>query len=534
MTILEQPARLAPDTQVERGPTREVLSGGYNTLLRTVLRVCVGPLAYGWADVTEGGLVDHDQLASMLRQHPGWRLLRAGNAVFVAAVLHRVFVAGNARTVTEADLLEAVDDALYQQRQLEPGALPRTAKEYVTEWASPEKGWLRSFYPAGSDLPSYDLTPSAEKALAWLESLTQRTFVGTESRLLTVFALLHQIVEQSQDDPAERLVALHRRRAEIDQEIARVENGQLTVLDNTAVRDRFQQFASTSRELLSDFREVEDNFRSLDRGVREQIAAWDGARGTLLDEVLGEREAIAGSDQGVSFRAFYDFLMAADRQDEFDRLLDAALALPALRDADPALRYVVADWLRAAGAVQATVAQLSHQLRRFLDDRAYLENRRIAELMRSIEAHALRLRDDQPAGAVMEIDESKADVWLPMSRRLYSPPARITLDNAPVETGDEDVPTDELFDLVTVDPQRLREAVSLTLRGRDQATLGQVLAEHPVEQGLAEVVTYLAVADGDSHAVFHPSESEPVSWESPTGPVASEVPLVIFTGGPDE
>jgi glutathione S-transferase len=31
---------------------------------------------------------------------------------------------------------------------------------------------------------------------------------------------------------------------------------------------------------------------------------------------------------------------------------------------------VVADWLRAADAVQSTVAQLSHQLRRFLDDRA--------------------------------------------------------------------------------------------------------------------------------------------------------------------
>lgn len=478
--------------------------------------------------------MDHDHLTSLLRLHPGWRLLRAGNAAFVATVLHHVFVAGKARTVTEAVLLEAVDDELYRQRRLDPEALPRSAKEYVTEWGSPEKGWLRSFYPAGSDLPSYDLTPAAEKALGWLESLTQRSFVGTESRLLTVFQLLRQIVEESQDDPAERLAALRRRRAEIDQEIARVESGQVKVLDDTAVRDRFQQFTATSRDLLSDFREVEENFRTLDRGVREQIAAWDGARGSLLDEVLGEREVISGSDQGVSFGAFWDFLMASDRQDDFDRLLDAALALPALRDADPALRYVVADWLRAAGAVQATVAQLSHQLRRFLDDRAYLENRRIVGLMRSIEARALRLRDDPPAGAVMEVEEAKADVWLPMARRMYAPPPRITLDTAPVEAGDEDVPTDELYDLVTVDPERLRGSVALTLSGRDQVTLGQVLTEHPAEQGLAEVVTYLAVADGDERAVFHPYECEPVSWQTDDGPVSAEVPLVIFTGGPDE
>jgi len=93
--------------------------------------------------------VDHDYVTSLLRHHPGWRLLRAGNAAFVATVLHRVLVAESARTVGEPTLLEAVDDELYRQRQRDPEALPRSAKEYVTEWASPEKGWLRSFYPAG-------------------------------------------------------------------------------------------------------------------------------------------------------------------------------------------------------------------------------------------------------------------------------------------------------------------------------------------------------------------------------------------------
>lgn len=478
--------------------------------------------------------MEYEYLTSLLRQHPGWRLLRSANAAFVATVLHRVFVADNARTVAEPVLVEAVDDELYRQRAVDPDVLPRNAREYVAEWTSPEKSWLRSFYPAGSDLPSYDITPAAEKALAWLESLTQRTFVGTESRLLTGFELLRQIVEESRDDPEQRLAALHRRRTEIDAEIALVESGQMAVLDDTAIRDRFQQFTSTSRELLSDFREVEANFRLLDRGVREQIAAWDGSRGSLLDEVLGEREAIADSDQGVSFRAFYDFLMAADRQDEFSRLLDSALALPALRDADPSLRYVVADWLRAADSVQSTVAQLSHQLRRFLDDRAYLENRRISELMRSVEASALQLRDAPPPGTPMQMDDSRADVSVPMARRLYAPPARISLDSTPVQTGHEDVLIDELFDVVTVDPQRLRGVVARMLQGREQITLGRVLHEHPAEQGLAEVVAYLAIADGDTGAVFDPEATESVSWRTPDGTVATDVPLVIFTGDDHE
>ena len=82
------------------------------------------------------------------------------------------------------------------------------------------------------------------------------------------------------------------------------------MLDVSAQRDRYQQFAATARELLSDFREVEANFRALDRDLRERIAAWTGSKGELLDEVLGSRESIADSDQGRSFQAFYDFLLS--------------------------------------------------------------------------------------------------------------------------------------------------------------------------------------------------------------------------------
>jgi|GEM_PF-5143508 len=41
---------------------------------------------------------------------------------------------------------------------------------------------------------------------------------------------------------------------------------------DTALKVRFQQFTHLARELLTDFREVEHNFRGLDRRVRERIA----------------------------------------------------------------------------------------------------------------------------------------------------------------------------------------------------------------------------------------------------------------------
>ncbi len=218
--------------------------------------------------------------------------------------------------------------------------------------------------------------------------------------MLTLFELLKQMSDGSEADPAKRVAELHRRRDDIDTEIARVLAGDVALLDDTALKDRFQQFMQLARELLADFREVEHNFRLLDRRVRERIALWDGSKGALLEEIMGERDAIADSDQGRSFRAFWDFLMSSRRQEELTELLARVLALPPVIDLKPdaRTRRVHYDWLEAGEHTQRTVAQLSQQLRRFLDDQAWLENRRIMDILHGIEAKALALRGSAARG----------------------------------------------------------------------------------------------------------------------------------------
>jgi len=163
---------------------------------------------------------------------------------------------------------------------------------------------------------------------------------------------------------------LQKRREAIDAEIAEVAAGNLELLDETAQKDRFMQFDRQARELLSDFREVEQNFRQLDRSVRERIATWEGKKGELLAEIMGERDAIADSDQGASFRAFWDFLMSPQRQQDFSERLDRVMELPAIQALQPdrRTRRIHHDWLEAGEYTQHTVALLSQQLRRFLDD----------------------------------------------------------------------------------------------------------------------------------------------------------------------
>lgn len=479
--------------------------------------------------------MDYATLESLRKNHPAWRLLLADSAPLVASFLHRSFVAPNVRVMAQADLAEQLEDVLFVLRQtLGAQAFPRAASQYLDDWAADGRGWLRKFYPPGLDEAQFDLTPATEKVLAWLESLTQRTFVGTESRLMTVFELLRQMVAGSERDPAARIRELEQRRADIDAEIERARAGDLALLDETGLKDRFQQVAATARELLSDFREVEQNFRNLDRSVRERIALWEGGKGALLESIFGERDVIADSDQGRSFRAFWDFLMSPVRQDELSTLLAAVFELSAVQALAPdsRLKRVHYDWLSAGEHTQRTVALLSTQLRRYLDDQAYLENRRIMQVLHGIEAHALAVRDTAPVGDFMVLDELAPRVELPMERPLYAPPLRALIADQRLVDGDTQVTVEALFDQVVVDRARLTAQIRQALQMHAQVTLAALLEAHPLQQGLAELVAYLALASEDRRTVFDDLSPDTVYWQEVDGMRRqATLPRVIFVRG---
>ncbi len=459
--------------------------------------------------------LDFNTLDFLRQNHPAWRLLNSTNAPLVASFLHRAFINPNERVIAQADLVEKLEDELFTLReQLGAESFPRAALEYLNDWAGNEKGWLRKFYRQGSDEPHFDLTPATEKVISWLSTLTERTFVGTESRLLTLFELLNQIDTGSETDPAVRIAELQKRRDEIDTEIARILDGDMPLLDDTALRDRFQQFLAISRELLSDFREVEHNFRMLDRDVRERIALWEGGKGDLLEEILGERDAISDSDQGRSFRAFWDFLMSSARQDEFSRMLERVLTLPAVAELNPdsRTRHAHYDWLEAGEYTQRTVAQLSQQLRRFLDDQAWLENRRIMEILKGIESKALSVRETPPAGEIAEIPATGLDIELPMERPLYKPALKAQITDLILETGEADLDAAALFSQVIVNKAELSAHIRRALQGGSQVTLRELCERWPLQHGLAELVAYLELSSKDFSCTIDEAEQDSIVW----------------------
>ncbi len=475
--------------------------------------------------------MDYRTLQTLRHRHPAWRLLVADHAPLIASFLHDTFITPNVRTLSQPELVTRLEDYLFSLRaDLGEDTFPREAVHYLDTWASDEHAWLRKYYPHGSDDVHFDITPATERAIDWLVDLGQRRFVGTESRLMAIFDLLHQLIQGTEMDPWARISELERRKQEIEAEIQHIRDGALYVLDSTRIKERFQHIAATARGLLSDFREVEQNFRDLDRTIREKIATWDGGKAVLLDEIFGERDAIADSDQGKSFRAFWDFLMSPSRQSELTEMLATVFALAPVQEMKPDRRLlrIHYDWVQAGEATQRTVARLSEQLRRYLDDKAWQDNRRIMKVVRDIEQRALALRDAPPGGTVMELDESAPDISLVMDRPLFTPPLKLHIDEIAMNAA-EDVPSDALFNQVYVDKERLASRVRRALQMRSQVSLVDLLQAHPLEQGLAELVAYLSLAAADGSSLIDDVRHQTLTWTDDEGRVRqATLPMVVF------
>jgi len=475
---------------------------------------------------------DFYDLSNKKKKHPSWKLMTSDNAPLVIAFFDSVFRDEGLRQIGEYDLVMKLDDYLYRLMDgREDTPFPRSARDYLDDWTNPEKGWLRKFYPSGNDIPHYELTPGSEKVLQWIDSLATRRFIGTESRLQTCFDLLRQIVQGVETDSEVRIQELQEKRRQIDMEIDRIASGDIPIMDQRQIRERFMQFKQIAQDLRSDFTAVEGNFRELDRDIREEIATWSGKKGELLEQFFGDHNKITNSDEGQSFRAFWDFIMSPDSQEELSRQLDKVFELEALGEMreDNTLRRIHFDWIDAGERTQRTVARLSKQIHHFLDNRVILENRRITEILDNIEKNAFIIRDSNLTGNWMEIEESKVHINLPMEQPLFSPPLIQELISLIELEEEQEIDTSELFNLVYIDTERLHNTIENALKEMGQIRLDELLEKHPLQQGLAELLTYLHIAAEDPFASVSEDVKDHVTWSSKNDTIRkARFPRVIF------
>jgi len=440
--------------------------------------------------------MDHENIKYLKEYNPTIKLLRLDNAPLIISFLFQEFKKNNKIVISNTELKTSLSDYLYNLNYIYgENTYPGSAQNYLDKWSN--DGFLRKYYTSNNDEPAFELTPATEKALEWIKDLDKKEFVGTESRLLKIFDILNEIVYKSSDDPQKRLDELEKQKHEIEIEIEKIQSGNIEKLNETQIKERFFDVYDTARKLLSDFREVEYNFRELARSVREKQVNSHLKKGKLLEDIFKDQDFIWDTDQGRSFKAFWEFLMSQNKQDELNELIITVSNLPEIQKIkhDDFIERIEVNLIDAGDKVNKTNHQLIEQLRRYLDNKTYLENKRIVEIVKEIKSFAIQIKDDPPKNKNFLLLDDSPRIELIMERPQFTVPKNPEIKNIELEEGSADsIDIDVLYKQLYINQEELKIKIRELLKFNSQITLKQITEIYPIEKGLSEIITYFSIA----------------------------------------
>lgn len=438
----------------------------------------------------------YEKALALYRNDKTLQLLRAEHFPLMVSFFHLAFKQQEKNVYSQGQLISLLSDFIFALVQQNIEDYDKPAADYLQKWA--QQGYLRRYYES-ADEPVFELSPATENALKWLEDLNKQQFVGTHSRLVQFFNLLQQIVKQTAG-PEERLAQLETERKKIEAEMQKIRKGNFSQVDTTGVKENYLLAEETAKRLLADFRQVEENFRELDTQTRQTIIKSDMGKADLLDEVFTQQDYLWNTDQGKSFRGFWEFMMSESMQTELEHLIEKLNAIPEIQEVkrEQVVDRIKANLVEAGDKVHRSNDGLIEQLRKFVEQKNLAESKHVMRSIEAIESLLLEYRDTlNTTGTLMEIG-GQFKPSLVMERPLFSPPTKTIFKKMTVESGTSQGDTAALFEQVYVDMEVLKRNIQKLLQHKSQVSLEEVLRQHAPEKGVAEVLGYMQIASGNN------------------------------------
>lgn len=456
------------------------------------------------------------------------QILRAEHFPLLISFFHLVFKQQDRIFYHQQDLRNILSDYLYSLEQQGIDDYKNDPLDYLQQWA--KQGYLRRYYDVG-DEPVYELTPATENALKWLEDLNKQQFVGTHSRLLQLFSILKQIVNKTAS-PYDRVKKLEEDRQKLDKEIEDAKRGVYEKTDDTRLREDYLLAEETAKRLLADFRQIEQNFRELDKDTRQAIIKSSLTKGKLLDDIFSKQDFLWNTDQGKSFKAFWEFLMSRSMQEELELLITKINELPAIKPIkrDPTIDRLKTNLVEAGDKVNRTNDGLLEQLRKFVEQKSLLESKRILLSIDRIESLLLELKDTIDTGLpLLTIDGHFKPVFI-MDRPLFRPPVKIIFQDTEIKEGQSDAETDALYEQFFIDIELLKANIRTLLKNKAHVTLEEILLHYKPSKGIAEVLGYMQIASRENkHLIdFERKQEMWVENVETERHFKIEVPIIVF------
>lgn len=469
-------------------------------------------------------MTERTKISSILNDSPSVELLRLRNRELVFDFFLTTFNKDRNSISFENILLLLSDFLSHHNTSLEEtesntiDTFEIKAKNTIREWTN--KGFLTNYKNENGDI-FYELSPHTNKTINWIYSLEKKEFVGAESKFKDIFNKLKELVEFTNEDIEKRIEILEDKKLNIEQEIQQLKIGEdVKVFEEHEIIPRFQQLTFSAKELLSDFKEVEDNFKNITKDIYQKHTDESITKSDILTFTFDALDDLKESYQGKSFYAFWRFLMDRNLQEEWNILTDElyqTLAEKNIQVNDTFLKSMK-NYLHTSGnKVYQANDKMAEKLSRIIRENDNSEKKLAKKVIQEIKNYLAEISRSKTRPDLSIEVEVINKINIPFDKRLtFEPKEEVTYNDKP-KLAENDISQSnqlsKIFKENVIDKNLLRNRIKEMLKSKSQTTLNEIIEHNGgIEKGLPELFGYFGIVKDFTHS-FNPEKQQEIIFD---------------------
>jgi hypothetical protein len=406
-----------------------------------------------------------------------FRLLRSDNFEFFYKFFKYAFIEDK---LTHNDILIKLDDFMFDYSFGQ-----KAPKEYLEDFV--RFGYLKRFYE--NDILYYELSKDIYKVFELIDSFEKKEFVGSETKFNILIDLVEKLDFELSVDKEKRINILNQKIKTLQKEIKKI-NSSPIVRDKRKIKEIFYSIENITKKLILDFSEIEDSFKNLHRQLKSKIV--DSSKKEVLEFTFDSEKEIRNSAEGRSFLAFWE-LIASRENDKLDEIIEDLDTKYFTKEELLFLDTFKSDITKGAFKIHSLISKLIEEIRIFIDEKLYLDYKRVKTLIESIEKKAL---EAQPKDLYIELP-TKFDINLVFEKELFEVEKKQTFDIKLQEIEVEDID----FFVDDIDEEEILNNIKEYLETNYKATIKEIIDYYKVDE-IAKVCVYIFAVNKINHIII--------------------------------
>lgn len=459
-------------------------------------------------------MIESSIISDIIINSPSVELLRLRNREAIIVFLIHVF--SNQQGAISAEKIQSQLADYLEFRKIENDeegeirdfdSYETRAKNFIQNWTN--KGFLTNYQDERGEI-FYELSSHSSKTIDWLTSLKKEEYVGTESKFKNIFSQLKELVEFTNDDADKRIQLLEDKKLEIEQQIQRIKTGEdVKVFEEFEIVPRFNQLNQSAKELLSDFKEVEDNFKEITKSIYQKHSDGSLTKSDILEFAFEALDELKDSQQGKSFYAFWSFILNPGLQLEWEKLtkeLYNTLENKGIPAKDLFLKGMKKHLHTSGQKVYKANDKMAEKLSRIIRENESSKSEVTKNTIQEIKKSLIEISKAKKKPNISLELETDFEINIPFERKLTLEQTEEVMYNSQPKLADEDIThsihLNKLYSQSNIDKDLLRKRIRDILRIKSQTTIYEVIERNGgIEKGLPELFGYFGIVKDFKYSI---------------------------------